>query len=122
MTDGRPQPYRPEKPPLSTTDLSVSITALILTVLLGVGAAAAGLFSLAFLDYCPPESCSANGALTAVATALLIAALVGTAGLIVTIVRLTRRKPAWPFAITTLVACGIVLLIGGIGYAGAVGA
>src|ERR1700694_434581 len=121
MTHGLQQ-YRPGKPPMPTTDLWVSITALTLTVLLGVGAAVTGLFSLAFLDYCPPESCSADGAVTAVATALLIAALVGTAGLIITIVRLTRRKPAWPFAVATLVACTVVVLIGGIGYAGAVGA
>jgi hypothetical protein len=121
MTHGLQQ-YRPEKPPMPTTDLWVSITALTLTVLLGVGAAVTGLFSLAFLDYCPPESCSADGAVTAVATALLIAALVGTAGLIITIVRLTRRKPAWPFAVATLVACTVVLLIGAIGYASAVGA
>ena len=93
---------------MSTTDLWISITALTLTVLLGGGAAVMGLFSLAFLDYCPPESCSADGAVTAVAAALLIAAFVGAAGLIITIIQFTRRKTAWPFAIGTLVACVVV--------------
>ncbi len=43
-------PPRPPKPPIATTDLAVSIGALILTVAFGVVAAAMGLFSLAFLD------------------------------------------------------------------------
>jgi hypothetical protein len=51
-------PPRPPKPPIATGDLVISIGALILTVAFGVVAAAMGLFSLAFLDYCPPESCS----------------------------------------------------------------
>ncbi|MBW8711633.1 MAG: hypothetical protein JF631_11460, partial [Mycobacterium sp.] len=46
-------PPRPPKPPISTADLAVSICALIVTVVFGVVAAAIGLFSLAFLDYCP---------------------------------------------------------------------
>jgi len=67
---GYPQP-RPAKPPIATTDLTISIGALVLTVVFGVVAAAMGLFSLAFLDNCPPESCSAQGAATAVGIALL---------------------------------------------------
>ena len=53
---------RPVKPPISGGDLAVSVTALVATMLLGGGAAVFGLFSLVFLDYCPPESCSAEGA------------------------------------------------------------
>jgi hypothetical protein len=53
--------YPPPKPPIAATDLWVSIGALVLTVLFGMVAAVMGLFSLAFLDYCPPESCSAEG-------------------------------------------------------------
>jgi hypothetical protein len=82
-------PPRPPKPPIATTDLAVSIGALILTVAFGVAAAAAmGLFPLAFLDYCPPESCSAEGAATAVGIALLAAFVIGVVGLVVTVIQL----------------------------------
>jgi hypothetical protein len=113
---------RPPKPPMSGTDLAVSIAALILTVLLGIAAAGFGMFSLAFLDYCPPESCSAEKAFTAVTTALVIAAAIGAVGLTVTIVALYRRARAWPFAIATFVLCLIAFVLGGVGYAVAVGA
>jgi hypothetical protein len=109
------------KPPLSTTDLWVSIGALVLTVGFGVVAAFMGLFSLAFLDYCPPESCSADGAVTAVFTALLAEVAIGVIGLVVTVIQLYRRKPAWPFAVGTLVLCAVAIGLGGVGYAMAVG-
>jgi hypothetical protein len=81
-----------------------------------------GMFSLAFLDHGPPESGSADDAFTAVATALLIAVAVGTFGLTITIVRLYRRRLAWPFAIGTLVLCLFAFFVGGVGYAVAIGA
>ena len=115
-------PYTPPKPPVSGGDLAASIATLTVTVLLGAVAAVFGLFSLAFLDHCPPESCSVEGAVTAVGTALLIAFVIGVAGLVVTVVRLIRRKPGWPFAVATLVLCAIAVFLCGVGYAMAVGA
>ena len=112
---------RPPKPPVATHDLLISIGALVLTLALGVVAAAMGLFLLAFLDYCPPETCSAEGAVTAVATSLLIAFGIGVAGLIVTVIQLYRRKPGWPFAVGTLALCAVAIVLGGVGYATAVG-
>jgi hypothetical protein len=114
-------PPRPPKPPIATTDLWVSIGALVLTVAFGVVAAVMGLFSLAFLDYCPPQSCSADGAATAVLTALLAAFAIGVVGLVVTVIQLYRRKQAWPFAVGTLVLCAVAVGLGGVGYAMAVG-
>jgi hypothetical protein len=113
---------QPAKPPIATTDLTISIGAIVLTVVLGVVAAAMGLFSLAFLDYCPPASCSAQGAATAVGMALLAAFAIGVVGLVVTVIRLNRRKPGWPFAVATFVLCGLAAVLGGVGYATAVGA
>lgn len=92
-----------------------------MTVLVGAVGAVGGLFSLAFLDYCPPESCSADGAAKAVLGSVLIAALVGLAGLTVTIIRLARRKPGWPFAIATFCTCAVVLCAGLVGYIVATG-
>jgi lysylphosphatidylglycerol synthetase-like protein (DUF2156 family) len=114
-------PPRPAKPPIAGTDLAVSIGALILTVVFGGAAAVMGLFSLAFLDYCPPESCSAEGAATAVGTALMAAFAIGVAGLVVTVIQLYRRKPGWPFAVATFVLCALAVVLGGVGYAVAVG-
>ncbi len=76
----------PPKPPVSGGDVAVSVTALILTVLLGAVAAFFGLFSLAFLDSCPPATCSVDGAVTAVMTGLGIAAVIGVVGLVATVV------------------------------------
>lgn len=120
-TPPMPQVPPPHKPPPSSVDVTISIVGLVLTVLLGAGAVFLGIFSLAFLDYCPPASCSVEGAVTAVMTALGIAALVGLTGLVVTIVRLVRHKLAWPFAVGTLALCVVVLLGGGAAYSAAVG-
>jgi hypothetical protein len=113
-------PPRQPKPPIATSDLAISIGALVLTVGFGVVAAAMGLFSLAFLDYCPPQSCSAEGAATAVGIALIAAFGIGAAGLVATGVQLYRRKPGWPFAVATFVLCGLAVGLGGVGYAMAV--
>ena len=80
-----------------------------------------GLFSLAFLDQCPPESCSAEGAATAVGIALLAAFAIGVVGLAVTVVQLYRRKPRCPFAVATFVLCALAVVLGVVGYAMAVG-
>ncbi|HEY6574096.1 MAG TPA: hypothetical protein VI029_04020, partial [Mycobacterium sp.] len=91
--------------PRAEGDLAISVVAMVLTVLLGGAAAVMGLFSLAFLDHCPSESCSVDGAVTAVGTALMVAFVVGLIGLVVTIVAVVRRSLAWPFAVGTLVLC-----------------
>jgi hypothetical protein len=92
-----------------------------LTVLLGAVASFFGFFSLAFLDYCPPETCSVDGALTAVMTGVGVAMMIGVIGLVVTVVQLVRRKPGWPFAVATLALCTISVFLGGVGYVTAVG-
>jgi hypothetical protein len=112
----------PAKPPISTADLTISIVSLVLTLLLGGSAAVMGFFLLAFLDYCPPETCSADGAVTAVGISLIVAVVVGLIGLVVTIVQLVRRSPAWPFAVGTLMLCGVICAFGFAGYFAAVGA
>lgn len=120
---GHPSYFAPEppKPPIATHDLLISIGALVLTLALGVIAAAMGLFMVAFLDYCPPETCSVDGAVTAVGTALIIAFGIGVVGLAVTVVQLFRRKPGWPFAVGTFALCAVAIIAGGVGYSMAVG-
>ena len=114
-------PVGPPKPAASGGDIAVSITALVLMVILVAAASILGLFSLAFLDSCPPATCSAEGAVTAVMTSLGIAAVVGVVGLVVTVVQLIRRKRSWPFAVGTFALCTIAVFLGGVGYVLAVG-
>ena len=102
----------PAKPPRSGADLAISIAALTLTVLFGAAAA--------FFGACPPATCSAEGAVTAVLTSRLVAGGIGVVGLVVTIVALVRRRTAWPFGVGTLVLCVLVVFLGGVGYIAAV--
>lgn len=117
-----PHPYpAPPPPPRNGVDLAVSIVALLLTAgMLAVGVVL-GIFSLAFLDHCPPATCSVDGAVTAVFTTLLVAFGVALAGLVITVVQLVRRRRGWPFALATIGLVLIVFVIGGFGYSSAVG-
>lgn len=115
-----PQQWPPPVPPRNPADVTISIIVMILTVLICGAGAVMGLFSLAFLDYCPPESCSADGAVTSVMTTVAIAVLIGLAGVIVTIVRLGARKRAWPFAVGALAGCIAVFFLGTFAYTAAV--
>ena len=99
----------------------ISIVVMVLTVLFGAGAALMGFFLLAFLDHCPPQTCSVDGAVTAVGTAVVAAVAIALVGFAMTIVALVRRKPAWPFALGTFVLCGLAFVLGGVGYDAAVG-
>ena len=109
------------RPPRNTADLVISIVVVVVTVLMGAMAVVLGVFSLAFLDHCPPESCSAEGAVTAVFTALAIAAGIGVIGLVLTVVALIRRATAWPYAVGMFALCALALFVGMLRYGAAVG-
>jgi hypothetical protein len=112
---------RAARPPRSTADVVISVAVLVLTVLMGGVAVFLGVFSLAFLDHCPPPSCSVDGAVTAVFTALMVAAVIGLLGLVLTVVALVRRATAWPYAVATFALCVLTLFIGVLRYGAAVG-
>mgnify|MGYP003601786267 FL=1 len=114
-------PQYPVYPPSHTGDRVGSIIALLLTGLLLAFGSFFGLMILAFLDHCPPESCSVDGAVLSVMTAIGIAVAVGVAGLVITAVRLSRRLTAWPVAIGTLLLCAVVFVAGFFAFTIAVG-
>ena len=120
---GYPGPPWPPPPPpqRNAADVTVSIIVMIITVFTGGAGAVMGLFSLAFLDHCPPETCSADAAVTVAMTTVGIAALIALTGLILTIARLGARKRGWPFAVGTLAAMLVVFFLGAMAYTVAVG-
>jgi hypothetical protein len=111
----------PSKPPVNGADVAISVVVLVVTALFGAAASFFGFFFLAFLDSCPPETCTVEGAVTAVMGGLGTALIIGVAGLIATVVQLVRRKRGWPIAVATLVLCIIAVFLGGVGYVIAVG-
>lgn len=113
-------PPPPPPPPRNAGDVTASIVAMVATVLVVGAGAVMGFFSLAFLDHCPPATCSIDGAVTASMTTVAVAGLTAVAGLIVAVVRLVRRRTAWPFAVGTLVLCVAVFFLGALAYTAAV--
>jgi hypothetical protein len=113
---------RPGPPPVRSRTWDVVLSTLLLVVA-GVIAAMGvfvGVFSVAFLDDCSPPTCRAGAAWIAVGSALAAAVVIGIVGLAVTIVRLARRRAAWPFAIMTLLLVLLALAAGALGYVAAV--
>lgn len=109
-------PALPPKTPANIGDVVASVLLLVFTVLVAGAGSVMGLFSLAFLDHCPPDSCSVDGAVTAVMGTVGVVAVVGLTGLVLTVIRLSARKPAWPFALGTLALCIAAFVIGGFAY------
>lgn len=99
----------------------LSVVALVVAgLVVGLGVVI-GVFAVAFLDYCPPATCSSGGAVASVGVALLVAVAIGIAGLVVTIMRIAGRRISWPFSAGTLVLCVVALGVGALAYRTAVG-
>ncbi len=114
-------PPPPLPPPRNTVDVAVSVTVVVLTVLMVAGSALMGFFILAFLDYCPPESCSVSGAVTSVMAGVGVAALASLFGVVTVAIRVGRRLTSWPYALAALVMCVVALGGGLFAYNAAVG-
>ena len=120
MTYGYPPPT-PARPPLSSGDLAASISALVLTYVGGGVALAFGVFAMAFTDYCPPATCHIDAGINAMAAGFIAAMVVALAGTVVTVIRMVKRRPAWPFAVGTLGLCALLCALAIGGYIAAVG-
>lgn len=105
----------------STADIWISIILLVVAAVGWAFGSFISVFLLAFLDNCPPETCSAAGVAISVWGGVGVAALVLLAGGIITVVLLVRGKIAWPWAVGTLVLCGVVLTVGVVGFLAAAG-
>ncbi len=120
LPDG-PRPPGAARRGLIVWDVAISGVALTITgmiVALGVFGA---VFLIAFLDYCPPQSCSTSGALVSVGGSVVVAFATGLGGLVVSVLRIVDRRVSWPFSVATLVVCATAVGIGMIRYLDAVG-
>ena len=111
----------PAKPPVARADLIWSIIMLILTFAGGAVAAFVGLFVMAFTDNCPPATCDIDTGIHIMFAGLGVAAALAVAGTVITVIRLTIRAVAWPFALITLGLCALACLVAIAGYIKAVG-
>jgi hypothetical protein len=101
--------------------VALSIVLMVVAVVGWCVAAGMEVMFLAFTDYCPPEHCSTEHAAASVVVSVLVAAAVTLIGSVWTIIRLVRRRPAWPYAVATLAASAFAELLGVVGYFAAVG-
>ena len=102
-------------------DIAASIVLLVVAWALFACYAVIGLFLLAFIDGCPPESCSTDDAFDALAIAGLgiVAALVVLS--IWAVVRMVRRRRSWWVGVFGILAVAVGAAIGIVGYGAAVG-
>lgn len=105
---------------MTSTDRVISIIAMAVTVLGAAGAAFMGLMMMAFTDHCPPATCHVERGVDLLFAGFGLAALIAVVGIALTIIRLTRRLRAWPFAVTGLVLTGAACLLALAGYTSAV--
>ncbi|HEY9302668.1 MAG TPA: hypothetical protein VIO95_00075 [Mycobacterium sp.] len=100
------------------------VLSTVLVVISGVcWVAAAGmeLFAMAFTDYCPTQTCSADRASASILVALFVAAALIVVGAVVATIRIIRRRLGWPFPAAALVLSIAAEIVGFVGYMAAVG-
>jgi uncharacterized BrkB/YihY/UPF0761 family membrane protein len=91
-------------------DVVLTIILLVASFVVLLVSAFFDLFAIAFTDYCP-EPCHAGTGIAAVFTIWICAAIVALVGVVISIVRLTRRRRAWWVALIALV----LVIVGSIG-------
>ncbi|MEV1292541.1 hypothetical protein [Pseudonocardia sp. NPDC049635] len=102
-------------------DVALSGIALALTGMLVALGVFGGVFLLAFLDYCPPQTCSSSRIMVSVVGSLVVAAAAGIAGLAMTVLRIVERRISWPFALITLAIVAAAVGFGAADYTSAIG-
>lgn len=112
---------RSPMPPADRTDVVLSAVLLVIGAVGWVAAAGMEFFALAFTDYCPAETCSADRAFMSIAVALSVAAALIVIGAVVAIILIIRRRLGWPFAAAALLLSIAAEVLGFVGYAAAVG-
>jgi len=117
-----PTPTAPSrKPPPDRSDVVLSTVLLVISAIGWATAAGMEFFAMAFTDYCPAETCSADRAFLSIAVGLSAAAALVVIGAVLAIIRIIRRRLGWPFAAATLLLSVAAEVLGFVGYVVAVG-
>lgn len=95
-----------------STDRSATIALLVSSAVIAVFAALQLLLALAFIDHCPPETCSTADATRSMffGQGLILASLV--VGIALCVWRLVKKQTAWWIALATLGAVLASTIIG----------
>jgi hypothetical protein len=109
------------KPVRARWDVALSIVLLVVAAVGWVAAAGIEFLLLAFTDYCPPERCSVQRAVTSVMVSVSVAAALTILGCVFTVIRMVRRRSGWPYAAATLTLSVVAEVLGVVGYVAAVG-
>jgi hypothetical protein len=109
------------KPVRARWDVALSVVLLAVAAVGWVAAAGMQFLLLAFTDYCPPERCSVQRAVTSVMVSVSVAAALAIIGSVFTITRMVRGRPGWPYAAATLTLSVVAEVLGVVGYVAAVG-
>ncbi len=109
------------KPARAGWDVALSTVLLVVSVFAWIGSAGMEFFMLAFTDSCPAATCNADKAFASIAVALSVAAVVIAISAVIAIVRIIRRRLAWPFAAAALALSVAAEIFGLVGYIAAVG-
>lgn len=102
-------------------DVVVSVVLLVLAWVLLLCGAVVGLLSLAFLDHCPPESCSTDDAVDAVFLGGGLALALVIALSVLGVVRMFMKRSTWWVALLAILAVAAGAALGVLRYADAVG-
>jgi uncharacterized BrkB/YihY/UPF0761 family membrane protein len=102
-------------------DIAASITLLVVAWALFACYAVVGLVLLAFIDHCPPESCSTDDAFDALALAGVGIFAVLAVMSVWSVVRMVRRRRSWWVGVLGILAVAAGAVVGVFGYGAAVG-
>lgn len=105
-------PVGPNPPRAKPEDLAATVSLLVISVLAAFFGAIMLLFSVAFIDHCPPETCSLDAAWLSMNAGQAFMLLSLVVGIALSIWRLVKRKIAWRIALTTLVAVILSAVLG----------
>lgn len=102
-------------------DIILSIVVWLITAaFIGISSFIA-IFSLAFIDYCPPQSCSSEAAFSCLFAAGAASVVVAIAGFISGLVRMLRGATSWWLTVGAFVLCAACWGVGFITAARAAG-
>jgi uncharacterized BrkB/YihY/UPF0761 family membrane protein len=87
---------------VSGWDVAATSTLLVVTVAAVALATLLQLFSIAFIDYCPPETCDSTAGVVSQLVVFGAMGLVALAAVVIGVVRLVRRRRAWWVALLAL--------------------